>query len=338
MQMLENVSLKQYSTMRLGGDARYCVSVSSEAELLEAIAWADKKQLRIKVCGLGSNIIWGDDGFDGLVIVMAIKDFEIIDDEQVRVGAGNELDETIARTVEAGLSGLETLSYIPGTVGAIPVQNVGAYGQEISKILLNLRAYDLQIKDFVELKNADCAFGFRTSRFKTTDKDRFIITSIILQLSHQLPTLPFYESLQRYLNENKIDEFTPKRIRNAVIAIRTDKLPDPFEIANNGSFFINPVIDVAHYEKLKLSYPDIKAWEMPNGRVKIAAGWLIEQSGFKDYHDAETGMATWAKQALVLINEHSKTTKDLLAFKQKIVDAVETKFALTLEQEPELVS
>lgn len=323
--------------MRLGGSARYCVNIESEAELLEAIAWADEKCLSLKVIGSGSNIVWGDEGFDGLLAVMAIKDFEITEGARVRIGAGNDWDEAVKQTVEAGLSGLEALSYIPGTTGATPVQNVGAYGQEISRVLVSLRAYDRQTKGFVELKNADCGFGYRTSRFKTTDRNRFIIVSISVQLSKESPKPPFYESLQIYLDENSILKFTPQTIRAAVIAIRTNKLPDPFETANNGSFFANPIIDNAHFEKLKLSFPDMKAWPTVDGQIKIAAGWLIEQAGFKDYHDAETGMATWAKQALVLINEHAKTTKDLLIFKQKIIDAVQAKFAITLEQEPELL-
>lgn len=323
--------------MRLGGAARYCVNINSESELLEAITWADEKKLGFKVIGSGSNIVWRDAGFDGLLAVMAIRDFKITDGAQVYIGAGNDWDEAVQKTVEAGLSGLEALSYIPGTAGATPVQNVGAYGQEISKILISLRAYDLQAKDFVELKNSDCGFGYRTSRFKTTDKDRFIIVSITLQLSNQPPTPPFYESLQSYLDENNIHEFTPQKVRDAVIAIRTNKLPDPFETANNGSFFANPVIEGAHFEKLKLSFPDIKAWPTAEGRVKIAAGWLIEQAGFKDFHDEQTGMATWAKQALVLVNEHANTTQDLLTFKQKIVDKVKQMFDITLEQEPELL-
>lgn len=323
--------------MQLGGTARYCTQINTESELFEALAWAGEKKLRLKVIGSGSDIIWSDDGFDGLVAVMAIKDFEITKGNKVRIGAGNDWDEAVEQTVQAGLSGLETLSYIPGTAGAAPVQNVGAYGQEISKVLISLRAYDRQTKEFVEIKNTDCAFGYRTSRFKVADKDRFIIISITLQLSRQQPSPPFYESLQRYLDEHNIRKFTPQNIRDAVIAIRTDKLPNPFQTANDGSFFVNPIIDKARYEKLKSKFPDIKAWQLPNGQVKISAGWLIEQAGFKDCHDTETGMATWSKQALVLINEHAKTTQDLLTFKEKIVDAITAKFGITLEQEPELI-
>ena len=194
VKILENVSLKHYSTMQLGGIARYCIHANTEAELLEAVAWAEAKKLKLKVIGSGSNIVWGDAGFDGLVVVMAIKKFEITQDARVRIGAGNDWDEVVEKTVKAGLSGLEDLSYIPGQLVLPPVQNVGAYGQEISKVLISLRAYDHQIKDFVEIKNADCTFGFRTSRFKTTDKNCFIITSITLQLSSQPPTPPFMKA------------------------------------------------------------------------------------------------------------------------------------------------
>lgn len=323
--------------MRLGGTARYCTHINTEAELLEAIAWADEKKLKLKVIGSGSNIIWSDDGFDGLVAVMAIKSVEILGEAQVCIGAGHNWDEAVEQTVKAGLSGIETLSYIPGTAGATPVQNVGAYGQEISKVLVSLRAYDRQARKFVVINNADCAFGFRSSRFKTSDKDRFIIVSITLQLSAEPPSPPFYESLQCYLDENKIYQYSSQNIRDAVIAIRTDKLPDPHEFANDGSFFVNPIINSVQFEKLKSKYPDIKAWPLPDEKFKVSAGWLIEQAGFKNYHDKETGMATWAKQALVLINENAKTTKDLLSFKQKIVSAIKNKSGITLEQEPELI-
>lgn len=323
--------------MQLGGMARYLTHINSEAELLEAVAWAEDKKLRLKVIGSGSNIVWSDDGFDGLVAVMAIKDFEFIGDGRVLVGAGHDWDDVVRRTVESGLSGIEDLSYIPGTAGATPVQNVGAYGQEISKVLVSLRAYDRNTKNFMEIENADCAFGFRTSRFKTTDKNRFIIVSITLQLSHKSPTPPFYESLQSYLDVHSIQKFTPQTIRDAVIAIRTDKLPDPHDYANDGSFFVNPIVESAQFKGLKIKFPDVKSWQLPDDRIKISAGWLIEQAGFHDYHDKETGIATWSKQALVLINENAKSTKDLLTFKQKIVDAIQSKFGITLEQEPELI-
>lgn len=337
MQILENVSLKLYSTMRLGGTARFCVTVKSEDELLEALAWAKEKHLPVRVIGQGSNIVWRDEGFPGLLIVMGNDDFEILPGNQVRISAGHDWDKAVAKAVEAGLSGIEALSFIPGTAGATPVQNIGAYGQEISSVLLSVRAYDLHEGNFVTINKEDCGFGYRTSRFKTTDSGRFIITEILLQLSTEQPKPPFYDSLQTFLSDHNVKEFDRETIRDAVIAVRTERLPNPFETANNGSFFANPVVEKPQYDKLLAEFPDIKAWIAPSGQVKLAAAWLIEQVGFKDYHDEQTGMATWNKQALVLVNEHAKTTQNLLDFKQRIVSSVHDKFGVTLEQEPELL-
>jgi UDP-N-acetylmuramate dehydrogenase len=229
------------------------------------------------------------------------------------------------------------LSLIPGTTGATPVQNVGAYGQEIAQTLVSIEAYDRQTKQFVTLPGSDCAFGYRTSRFKTTDRGRFFITAITLHLLRANPQPPFYAALQRYFDEHQIEVWTPQTVRDAVVAIRQSKLPDPAKIANNGSFFANPIVDESLLTQLQADHPDIPHWPMPGGRVKIPAAWLLEQAGFKNVHDPETGMATWPAQPLVLVNEKAQSTAQLLAFKQKIVGAVQQRFAVTLEQEPELL-
>jgi len=324
--------------MRLGGTARYATTITSEDDLLQAIEWARQKQVIVRVIGDGSNIIWLDEGYPGLLIINKIKGCEILDDNTyVLLAAGTNWDDAVAWSVKNGLSGLETLSLIPGTVGATPVQNVGAYGTEISDLFVSLRAYDTHQKSFVSLDHAACGFGYRTSIFKTTGSGRYIITSVILKLNSQPPRPPFYDSLQTYLDKNSIRSYSAQIIRDAVIAIRSSKLPDPTKIANNGSFFANPVVDKPHYQKLLQDFPDIKAWQLPGGSVKLSAGWLVEQAGFNDFHDSATGMATWHAQNLVLVNEHARSTADLLAFKQKIVSAVYNKFAITLLQEPELL-
>ncbi len=323
--------------MRLGGLARYACEVTSEDELLAALLHAQMNTLAVRAIGIGSNIVWQDDGFPGLLIINKIEGFEILEDGlSVRIGAGMNWDDAVKKSVEAGLSGLEFLSLIPGTAGATPVQNVGAYGREIKDVLISVRAYDTQIKKFVDIWRDDCVFGYRTSRFKTNDEGRFIITYITLQLSNEAPKPPFYESLQAYLDERQISEYTAEVIRNAVVAIRSSKLPDPALVANNGSFFANPVIPNDQFEKLQATYPEIKGWAF-EGKTKIAAGWLVENVGFKDFHDQETGIATWHSQSIALINEHAQSTADLLKFKQKIVNAVQEKFGITLEQEPELL-
>ncbi len=253
------------------------------------------------------------------------------------VGSGENWDAVVARTVQAGLSEIEALSLIPGTCGATPVQNVGAYGQEIADVLVSVEAYDLHTRAFLNIPVGECGFGYRTSRFKTTDRSRFLITGLTMHLFKQNPAPPFYRALDEYLTARGVSEFTPQIIRVGIIDIRSHKLPDPAQVANNGSFFANPLIDESTLIDIQASYPNVPHWPTSDGRIKIPAAWLIEQAGFKDYHDPETGMATWPKQPLVLVNEQAESTASLLRFKQKIVDAVQQKFGITLEQEPELL-
>ncbi len=341
MNVQENVSLRDHSTMRLGGTARYLVTVTTRGELSEAVEWAAGQNLPTIMVGVGSNVVWRDEGFAGLIIVNKIMRFESYDEDgrniYVTIGAGENWDGVVAHTVTDGLTGIEALSLIPGTAGATPVQNVGAYGQEISQTLATVEAYDSQTKSFVTIPVADCGFGYRTSRFKTTDKGRFFISAITLHLMRGLPEPPFYQAVAEYLTEHNIDKPTPQNIRDAVIAIRSAKLPDPAVVANNGSFFANPVIPEARLVQLEADFPGLPHWPAKDGMVKLPAAWLIEQAGFKDYHDTDTGMATWPRQALVFINEHATSTADLLAFRQKVTDAVAAKFEVTLQQEPELL-
>jgi UDP-N-acetylmuramate dehydrogenase len=341
MNILENVSLRDYSTMRLGGEAAYLADITDQAELEEAVAWADERNLPVLMIGGGSNIIWRDEGFPGLVLVNKIKGYEEDwqDDTHVLVtaGAGEVWDEVVARTAAKGLSGIENLSLIPGSVGATPIQNVGAYYQDISDTLVHVRAFDMQTKQMVTLEKADCRLAYRSSRFKTTDRGRFFITSVTLHLQKRNPEAPFYPSLQQYLDDHNVTEFTPVVVREAVIAVRSSKLPDPAKVANNGSFFANPIISRAQLERLQAEYSNVMHWPVGEDVFKIPAAWLVQEAGFKGVHDEKTGMATWPMQAIVLVNEHAKSTADAMTFKQHIVDTVTEKFGITLEQEPELL-
>ncbi len=337
MKIEKDVSLRPYSTMRLGGNARYLAHVSDINELKEALEWADQNSQSVLPIGRGSNIVWSDEGYDGLVLVIGILGRENLGGNKFRFGAGEKWDEIVNYTVGLGLSGIETLSLIPGTAGATPVQNVGAYGSEIADVLIELEAYDIRQQKLVIIPLVECDFSYRSSRFKKSDKGRFIITSITLQLSTQNLEPPFYGALQNYLDQNNILDYSPQTIREAVIAIRSSKLPDPEIVANNGSFFANPIISEAKFSELKKSFPEIASWPMPNYNVKLAAGWLVEQAGFKGFQDAKTGMAVWPKQSLVLVNEHANSTTDLIEFRDRIVRSVEEKFGVKLEQEPELI-
>lgn len=341
MDYLQNVPLAEHSTMRLGGVADWLVTVTTKWEVGEVWRWAQERNLPTIMIGGGSNIVWRDEGFRGLVIINHITGYEDYAEDArshyVTVGAGENWDHVVARTVESGLTGIEALSLIPGTAGATPVQNVGAYGQDISQTLTSVEVFDTTTGQLTNVPSEACGFGYRKSLFQTEYRDRFFITGITLHLTAGNPQPPYYAAVQQYIDTNLIQTVTPLVVRNAVIAIRRAKLPDPATVANNGSFFGNPVVTSGELVELRADYPDMPCWPLDNGGAKIPAAWLIEQVGYKDFHDTETGMATWPTQPLVLVNEHATSTADLLAFKAKIVDAVHAKFKITLTQEPELL-
>lgn len=338
----ENVSLKHYSTMRLGGNARYLCEIQDHHDIERIITWADEQQLPVLMIGSGSNIIWKDEGFPGVVIVNQIPGFEIQDqgDQQfVIAGAGENWDEVVERSVSSGLSGIEQLSLVPGTAGATPIQNVGAYGREIADVLVCVQAYDRAEKKMVVLPKSDCGFSYRSSRFKEKDKGRFFITSVTLSLTKHRPMPPFYAALDAYLKQHNIPqtEVTAQIIRDAVIAIRSEKLPDPKQVANCGSFFHNPIVPMLQLEEIRSKYPGVMYWQVGDDQAKIAAGWLLEQLGLKGYHEPNTGIHVWDKQALVFVNEKATQTAQLLAFRDAVLKSVKEKFNIDLVQEPELL-
>lgn len=341
MNISEKVSLSAYSTMGLGGTAAYLTEVTSRRQVAEAVEWAGRRQLPVIMIGGGSNIIWQDSGFDGLVIVNKIAGYEIYEEDAANyyltVGAGEPWDSVVEHSVAAGLSGIEALSLIPGSAGGTPIQNVGAYGQEIADTLTTVEAFDTLNGEFTSIAAADCGFSYRDSRFKSADRGRFLIVGLTLHLTKTNPQPPFYPAVQAYFDQHSITEPRPADLRAAVIAIRSAKLPDPVAVANTGSFFGNPIIRGDQFDSLKRRFPDMPNWPLSDGSVKLSAAWLIEQCGFQDYHDPETGMATWPRQPLVLVNEKAGSTADLLNFKQKIVSKVEAQFGITLIQEPEIL-
>lgn len=335
-----NIPLKDYSTMRLGGNAAYLLDITSASQIAKAIEWADAKNIPVIMIGGGSNIIWNDAGFNGLVLVNKIPGYEVQHQGEqsfITAGAGEPWDSVVARSVLEELSGIEQLSLIPGTTGATPIQNVGAYGREIADVLVCVQAYDRQEKKIVVIPKVDCGFAYRTSRFKLADKGRFFITSVTLALTKNPPMPPYYASLESYLTEKQISHPTSTQIREGVIAIRNSKLPDPKIVANCGSFFANPIIDSSELTALQDKFPQVSYWLTDDGRAKVSAGWLLEQLGLKGYKEPNTGMAIWDKQALVLVNESAPNTASLIAFRDAIVNAVKAKYDITLQQEPELI-
>lgn len=336
MDIHTNIPLKNYTTMKLGGAARFMADAKTPEDVARLAANAASQQLPIFVLGGGSNTIARDEGFAGLIIRMLIPGFEIVEDNLndvvLRVGAGESWDETVARTVDLHLSGIEAMSAIPGTVGAAPVQNVGAYGQETADVLVSLEAYDLQSQQFVVLQNEACGFSYRHSIFRGEQAGRYIITAVTFRLSRTLPQPPFYPALQTYLEAHNQVNFTQKIIRDAIIAIRADKLPDPTIRPNTGSFFKNAIIEPWQLAELKETYPDIPSYDMADGHVKVPTGWLIETAGLKG--ELLHGMRVHDKNALVLINESATSYADLAAARNTIIGTVRDTFRIQIEQEP----
>ena len=336
MDIHTNIPLKNYTTMRLGGNARFMTEVHTLDEVATICTNAASQQLPLFVLGGGSNIIVHDEGFDGIIVRNRIPGFEVINDTAsettIKIGAGENWDDAVRRTVEMNLSGIEAMSAIPGTAGAAPVQNVGAYGQEIADTLISLEAYDTQESQHVTLQAADCEFSYRHSIFRGRAAGRYIITSITIKLYKSAPQPPFYAAVQAYFDANNITLFTPQIVRDAVIAIRKDKLPDPTVTPNTGSFFKNAIIEGWQMDELRTQYPDIPSYDMPDGKYKIPTGWLIEQAGLKG--QALHGMRVHDKNALVLINESATSYQDLADARSEIIGKVRDTFRIIIEQEP----
>jgi len=336
MDIHTNIPLKNHTTMRLGGPARFMTDVHTPEEVQLACKNAASQNLPVFILGGGSNVIAHDNGFNGIVIRNRIPGFAVLEDQPgysvIKIGAGESWDEMVKKTVEMNLSGIEALSAIPGTAGAAPVQNIGAYGQEIAETLVSLEAYDRETDSFVTLQNADCGFSYRHSIFRGEATGRYVITYITLKLSKNAPQPPFYKAVQDYFDAHNITLYTPQTIREAVMTIRTDKLPDPALRPNSGSFFKNAIIETWQYDELKAQYLDAPSYDLPDGHYKIPTGWLIEQTGLKG--KVLHGVRVHDKNALVLINESATSYQDLAAARDEIIGAVRDKFRIIIEQEP----
>ena len=336
MDVMTNISLKQYTTMKLGGEARYMATADSASDVVSLYRNARKENLPIFVLGGGSNVITHDEVFEGIVLLNKIKGFEIISETDettdVKIGAGEVWDEVVEKAIGLGLQGVEAMSGIPGTAGAAPVQNVGAYGQEIADTLISLEAYDSKTDTIVTISANECDFSYRNSIFRDKEKGRYCILNITLQLNKAEPKPPYYASLQKYIDENDIREVNLSVIRVAVLNIRSEKLPDPAELPSAGSFFKNALVEKWKLEELQKEYSDIPNYAMSDGRYKIPTGWLIDKAGLRGYRSH--GMRVYEKNALVLVNDSATGYDDLAAIREEIVQIVFDKFGIKIEQEP----
>jgi len=338
LQIQENVSLKNFNTFGVDAKARYFVEISHPDELTELFLDPQWKSSKTLVLGGGSNMLFVND-FDGLVIRINIRGIEhriSHNDVFVEASAGEVWNDLVNYCVLRGYAGLENLSLIPGSVGASPVQNIGAYGVELQEVFHSCRAFDVATGTFKTFSREDCRFGYRDSIFKNEFKDKYIITSVKFTLS-LIPKLNLsYGAIEQELAQRGISSPTIKDVSRVVAHIRVSKLPDPSTIGNAGSFFKNPVISPEEFHTLQRAFPEVVHYPSSQGAIKLAAGWLIEHCGWKGKVVGHTG--TWKNQALVLVNHGGATGQEVYRFSSQIIDSVYAKFGVKLQREVNIIS
>ena len=332
MQIQTQVQLKPFNTLSLDAIASHYCKIQSNDDLIQALDFAKQQQLNVLILSGGSNMLLPEQ-IHALVLHMDIQGIELLDaDDQVqrlRVGAGQSWHDFVVWTTQQGFYGLQNLALIPGLVGASPVQNIGAYGVEVGEFIESVEVYDRENHSFSSIKAADCDFAYRHSIFKD-QPGRYIITHVIFRLLKQPELKLNYGDLKTAVGE----EQTPENLERQVIQIRQSKLPDPKEYPNVGSFFKNPVVDLQFFDQIAQQFPNLPHYPQPNNQVKMAAGWLIDQSGWKGKQLGSVGM--FHKQALVLVNYANASLKDVRATYQAVQADVQEKFGVLLEPEPVL--
>jgi UDP-N-acetylmuramate dehydrogenase len=334
--ILKNFSLKSYNTFGLNYKSEYFVSVKSESETIKIIKGAGSDKKPILILGGGSNILFTGD-YKGTIIHPDIRGIKIEEKNPdyvvVSSGAGVKWDSFVEWTVDNGLSGIENLSFIPGTVGAAPVQNIGAYGVEVKNSIEQVRAVSVDNGSVREFGKNECRFGYRSSIFKTDLKGKYLITRVYFRLTTSPSLNLIYGSLSDEVA--KLGGATLKNVRDAVIIMRRRKLPDPEITGNAGSFFKNPVVDNSSAELLRKRYPQMPCYKDPSGGIKLAAGWLIEQCGWKGKKAGDAGV--YDKQALIIVNHGGASGREILNLSEEIRKSVWSKFAVVLEREVEVI-
>ena len=347
MLIREQVPLAPLTTLGVGGPARYFLEATSEQDITEGVRFARSKNLPLFVLGGGSNLVIADKGFDGVVLKIASRGIEQVEgiagDVQFHVAAGEDWDTFVARAVEANCAGLECLSGIPGSVGGTPVQNVGAYGQEVADTIQQVCGLDLESLERITFSNADCKFGYRSSLFNTRDRGRYIILQATFGLHRGARPTIRYADVQKFFS-GQTSQPTLAQVRAAVRAIRHSKamliVPGDEDARSAGSFFKNPVVPLAQFEQLAASVGQrglqLPSYPAGDGSRKLPAAWLVEHAGFaKGYGSGAVGISR--RHALAIVNRGGATASDIIALKDAIQHRVVEAFGITLEPEPVFV-
>jgi len=340
MKIHNNISLKPYNTFGIDALAKSFASFNTTDELGELLAFTQKQNnnQHTLILGGGSNILFTKD-YNGLVLKNKLQGIhEIKEDDQhvyVQVGAGENWHQFVLHCIKNGWAGVENLSLIPGNVGASPMQNIGAYGVEIKDVFYSLEAFHIHEKKMINFSLNDCAFGYRESVFKKKFKNEFVITSVTYRLDKNPKFNITYGAIEQELEKMGVKALSLQAVSKAVINIRSSKLPDPAVIGNAGSFFKNPEIQNSIFNRLKEQYAGVVGYNLPNGNVKLAAGWLIEQCGWKGYRKGDAGCHE--KQALVLVNYGNATGEEIFNLSEEILQSVKRRFDVQLEREVNIV-
>jgi len=338
MQITSNISLKTLNTFGIEAQAKYFTEIQSLDNIIELLNTKEYKNNAYLILGGGSNLLLTKD-VDALVIKNNFKGISIVKETDdivwVKCAAGEVWHEFVMWCIQHNYGGLENLSLIPGCTGASPMQNIGAYGVEIKDTFYELEAIHLETGKHQLFSKSDCEFGYRESVFKHQLKNQFIITSVTFQLSKK-PTFHIeYGAIKQELEAMHVSELSIKAISQAVINIRSSKLPNPKEIGNAGSFFKNPEVSAETYLELKKEFPNLVAYSLENSNYKLAAGWLIEQSGLKGLQIGDAGVHKL--QALVLVNYGKATGKEIFDLSTQVLQTVNAKFGVTLEREVNII-
>ena len=333
LQIQENISLKAYNSFGIDVKARYFAEIFNETDLKTLFETTLVQSQEILVMGGGSNMLFTKD-FDGLVVKINIKGMSSETEGsfvKVTAGAGEVWNDFVNYCVDHNFSGVENLSLIPGTVGASPIQNIGAYGVELKDVFESCQAFEVKTGQIKTFNYADCNFGYRESIFKGTLKGKFIITSVTFKLATEANINTSYGAIEAELEKRGIQRPNIADVSATVSHIRVSKLPDPSTIGNAGSFFKNPIIEKHEFADVISQHPDVVHYPTADGRIKLAAGWLIEQCGWKGKSIGQTG--TWKNQALVLVNHGGATGQEVYNLSTQIIDSVKSTFGVTLERE-----
>lgn len=343
--MRENVPLASMTTLQIGGPARYFLRAGSLQQLTDAIDWARRSGVPLLVLGGGSNMLVSDDGFPGLVVQITMRGLKVGREGEfvtVEAAAGEDWDQFVAFTVENNLGGVECLSGIPGFVGATPIQNVGAYGQDVSQTIVSVKAFDRNEGGVVTLSNADCEFQYRQSRFKNREPERYVVLSVMYRLLPDAGPCTLYPDIEKYLAERGMTQPTLAQVREAVISVRRKKAmvldsaePDS---RSAGSFFTNPILTEKEHQQFveRVAGEKVPTYPAGAGRVKLSAAWLIEHAGFgKGFTHGKVGISR--KHTLAIVNRGGGTAREVRELVELIQNRVRDQFGVLILPEPNFI-